>query len=774
VVARPTKAPQPNLAISTSSECRLQRSSTTWYTHTTAYGLYQNSGVIILLHMARIQTYGKGGKRKIRSDFYFSSPEKPKESSTGARSFDVTHDFEKLNIQYTKYTKDRERPLVSEKSSVLCGKDANATIRKFPRKSGSSELESCKNGQPHSSSAENTGQKFTKPIGGQSDVPGFHDCGGLDSASGVHKTGEQRSVLSISRLDKTPAKDADPRSTTGPVNVMKINTLLQYLPEPVLRQFGYQDDQSVPHLAITPRREGSPSNVEKDYVSRLNVPEDMSSLAEYADAVLPFADYAASLTSFDLTKIAEASYSEVYRLTTKCGAKSTTVHGKSSYPTPSPSRSPSPAQASSEAVLKLIPLKSPRTTSRPSARTKEDNSQYFMSSAESVLSEVQLLRLMTPIPGFTLFRSLTLLQGPPPDPFVGAYARHRKVRTAQIKAQTDACEFSSAYARAKEFEYRLISEFQFPDISESDSYDAQQWFALLEMDDAGPDLETIEFADVFGVWDVFWNVAIAIGKGEADMEFEHRDLHAGNICVQMPEKHDRDRHNNINSDSTSVACLRDVDLDATKLGFTGIKTTVIDYTQSRAVLSSLPDTVAFKDLNQDLEVFESSSEAAYQYDIPRYMRDLVLKERTGKKAVLSATLKKRTAMRKEEKAGKVDWREWHPRTNLLWLQFLLTELLGWTEEARRNAREKLSHASLAGTQSRYSRIRGAVQAKWSQDGSSERMLKKAVELDDVLLKVHDMLTPKTLLQSPLESAAGLVELAVHIGWMDVHDVLKCD
>lgn len=108
--------------------------------------------------------------------------------------------------------------------------------------------------------------------------------------------------------------------------------------------------------------------------------------------------------------------------------------------------------------------------------------------------------------------------------------------------------------------------------------------------------------DIWGTWDVFWGVVLALGKGEDDVGFEHRDLHMGNICV-----------------SKRQWSLDEID-PRKNLGFTGIETTLIDYTISRAEISPGTEDVAFLDLENDLSLFEGDAAEEYQYEIYRYMR----------------------------------------------------------------------------------------------------------------------------------------------------------
>ena len=191
---------------------------------------------------------------------------------------------------------------------------------------------------------------------------------------------------------------------------------------------------------------------------------------------------------FDITKIAEASYGEVYRLSLKESIPGFTK--------------------ADESVLKIIALKPPLITQdSPSTRivcermSKKEKAYEekiaWMSPVSSVLSEVQLLQRMTPVPGFTNFREVRVLQGRPGPPFVAAWKAFNKSRPRGQKSI-------------------------FPDPGRKGSYDDTQLWAVIEMQDAGTDLENVVIKDIWSVWDVFWGVALAVGKGEEGMRFEVR------------------------------------------------------------------------------------------------------------------------------------------------------------------------------------------------------------------------------------------------------------
>lgn len=492
------------------------------------------------------------------------------------------------------------------------------------------------------------------------------------------------------------------------------------------------------------------------------------SLQCFGKSIVPFQTWSESLGShFTVTKIAEASFSEVYRLSaTKTACKSL-----------------------KESVLKLVPLRGPvnvpiRTSSRSCTtrilevqaqeRQKEpDDDDSWKSHVDDVYSEVKLLQNLNYIPGFTQFRDLTVLQGRPSKSVINAWKSWNKARPRGKKSE-------------------------FPDPSKRASYDDTQLWAVIEMQDAGTDVEKIMekggVSTIWEAWDVFWGVCLSVAKAEEDCRFEHRDLHLENICIRSSRSEsEADLLNPI---------IRDP-LDR-KFGFTGLETTVIDYTLSRADVSesasqgssslspdtTIPETppatptsqfeVAYLDLNKDEALFAGDASEEYQYEIYRYMRGVVF-HGDPLKSKPSATGNADEIRRSPRKASQhiyfdeaepsrlpeikcTDWssdlptdiwRNFHPRTNLVWAHFILYKLL---EHLEGNEPTALSSKQ----------IMRNVEVDSEEEG---KVTKKAVKLYRVLKKVSELLEPSALAKKDsLGSMKELAVLAMEKRWLRVSDV----
>ncbi|TKA70443.1 hypothetical protein B0A49_06647 [Cryomyces minteri] len=413
-----------------------------------------------------------------------------------------------------------------------------------------------------------------------------------------------------------------------------------------------------------------------------------------------FESYAASREKeFKITKIAEASYGEVYRLSLK--------------------KPRSGFSSSDEWVIKFIPLQAPPALFKHiqdlRARRKARETSASMSAVADVTSEVKVLDRMTNVPGFTNFRDIEVLRGRPAKAFVTAWQ-----------------DFNTAQRAAGR------SESVLADPGLESSYDDDQLWAAIEMQDAGEDLERFKVENVFQSWDVFWGVALALAKAEKYARFEHRDLHLGNICVRGTKNSGRV------SEMSSPANRN--------LNFTPIETTIIDYTLSRADLEETVQSedggsrarVAYFDLDKDRALFEGDGEIEYQYEIYRHMESAMhfndplrtLDDR--KKENREAARKNRSAA---HRSGKT-WEGFHPQTNLVWLHFVLHKLREQYDAPSEPRKE-----------------------------SEDPVVRKAWGLEQALRRMSEKLSPESLHKCGMDSAGQLAELALREQWLTWEDIL---
>jgi len=210
-------------------------------------------------------------------------------------------------------------------------------------------------------------------------------------------------------------------------------------------------------------------------------------------------------------------------------------------------------------------------------------------------------------------------------------------------------------------------------------------------------------------------------------------------------------------------------INTKKLGFTGIETTIIDYTLSRALMSSseegiatVPDVptsspeTAFFDLSKDPSIFQGDAIEEYQYEIYRSMRSAVLLDDPSapipvpKKPVKS---RKKTTTRKVAEPPKEEsetqlWERHTPLTNLVWLHFILHEM---TKQLPLNTKTTFADS----TDETHECSGSAMGLR-----SKLRILEGMLELRALRKEIRTV-----------SSARQLVEWAVGEGWLDGADVV---
>lgn len=395
------------------------------------------------------------------------------------------------------------------------------------------------------------------------------------------------------------------------------------------------------------------------------------------EAPISFSAWTADLeVDFTISKIAEATFAQVYLLQRK-------------EPTGDPRED--------QSVLKAISL-NPVSATASAADERPPKVRETSSDISKVISEIKLLDRMTEIPGFTNLREVSVLSGQPSAPFVAAWKEWNKKRRKNEKSY-------------------------FPDPSRKANYDETQLWAIVEMDHAGFDLEHPEtkIDDIEGLWDVFWGVAITLAKGEEDVKFEHRDLHLGNVCVTKKDPTNPQEH-------CSHQCQR-------KFGNSGLETTIIDYTLSRAEITSAGDESETVCVDLEKEgIFDGDASTHYQYDLYRHMRSAVFLDDPLRD---SAVLK--------DSDNHTSWRDSHLETNIIWLHFMLHEL--------------------------WPKVPNTVRSSGAEDPGQQPLLESRMKnIKTTIESLVELLLLKNWHSHGLRSAKDLVLLALENGWLDPEDV----
>lgn len=64
-----------------------------------------------------------------------------------------------------------------------------------------------------------------------------------------------------------------------------------------------------------------------------------------------------------------------------------------------------------------------------------------------------------------------------------------------------------------------------------DIFPSDQFFIVFEFSNGGKDLESFEFNSLSEAWSVLHQTALGLAVAENALEFEHRDLHWGNVLI---------------------------------------------------------------------------------------------------------------------------------------------------------------------------------------------------------------------------------------------------
>ncbi|KAI9367528.1 hypothetical protein BJX61DRAFT_527874 [Aspergillus egyptiacus] len=366
-----------------------------------------------------------------------------------------------------------------------------------------------------------------------------------------------------------------------------------------------------------PRRTKPSQPVSCDYVSsekannyvRAILNETMSPVA--AQGIQRFDSWAARANDMlEVVKLAEGSYGEVYKLRLRDDICQKDM-SKSKL---------ARLRACGDGVFKVVPL---RAQSGPGSKK--------FTSIEEIVAEVKMLKYLDPIPGFARFREIHVVQGRFPEAFQKAWDHY--------KATKDDCLN--------------------PNPSSKRAYPDSQIWAIVEMDDAGSELEKFSWSSIFQVYDIFWGVAMALARAEEYALFEHRDLHLGNVCIRSTRPDGR-----LDPPTDSDIMCQSY---SSGFGLSTLATTLIDYSLSRAelVMDGSPESIEVTssdlDKKQIFDAIGQDEDDALLRDTYRHMR---------------ATLYNGNPLDTQKTPGVPGiWAEYAPRTNLVWLRFLLVMLL---------------------------------------------------------------------------------------------------
>ncbi|XP_060596119.1 uncharacterized protein LOC132750191 [Ruditapes philippinarum] len=173
-----------------------------------------------------------------------------------------------------------------------------------------------------------------------------------------------------------------------------------------------------------------------------------------------------------------------------------------------------------------------------------------------------------------------------------------------------------------------------------DVFPEKQLYIVFEFADCGTDLESYQFTTIQQAKSVLTQVGYALAVAEEALQFEHRDLHWGNVLVRPTDKED-----------ITFRLMGKPVVVPTQ----GVEACVIDFTMSRltkdgcTVYTTIPD---------DDTLFDGKGD--YQFDI----------------------------YRETKKENKGNWEKFNPHSNVLWLHYLADKLVYSTKYQSQSSRQE--------------------------------------------------------------------------------------
>jgi len=202
------------------------------------------------------------------------------------------------------------------------------------------------------------------------------------------------------------------------------------------------------------------------------------------------------------------------------------------------------------------------------------------------------------------------------------------------------------------FPKKLIDEWDLyakKKVSENEDprvYTKNQTYIVSQLANGGTDLESHKFKNAVEAFSLFSQLALSVAAAESEYEFEHRDMHWGNVLITT-------------TNQTQLDYI--VDHNSFRLNTNGVFASIIDFSLSRM---SKDGFIIFDDLAKYSDLFVG--EGDYQFDIYRMMKD----------------------------HNQNDWQKFCPKTNVFWLHYLLDKLIKAKKYTHRSKQHKTAFSIL--------------------------------------------------------------------------------
>lgn len=158
-------------------------------------------------------------------------------------------------------------------------------------------------------------------------------------------------------------------------------------------------------------------------------------------------------------------------------------------------------------------------------------------------------------------------------------------------------------------------------------YTADHLHLVMFLNNGGRDLESFVFDSAQQSLGIFYQTAFALAAAESEFEFEHRDLHWGNVLVKTTEE---------------ISLTYYIAGNPYQVQTGGLMASIIDFTLSRITNDGV---TIYDDLGKYSDIFEGQGDL--QFDIYRWMKD----------------------------ENKGNWEAFTPKSNIFWLHYLLDKIV---------------------------------------------------------------------------------------------------
>lgn len=199
-------------------------------------------------------------------------------------------------------------------------------------------------------------------------------------------------------------------------------------------------------------------------------------------------------------------------------------------------------------------------------------------------------------------------------------------------------------------------------------YAEDQKYCILVLNNGGKDLRRFRVESWADAESIFWQTAVALAQAEEHFQFEHRDLHWGNIVVD--DRPDERVAPPQESDGTVTYSLAD-ECGKQLLARSTLRITLIDYTLSRINAETSRRTATIHTRLDQPEFFRGKGD--YQLDVYRFMRNNILSN--GPIIDDGSAPNTPTSLRSTSYGTGVDWSVYTPKTNVYWLHYVAERLI---------------------------------------------------------------------------------------------------